>query len=188
MKAEILARPPASGSFEEVKFDAYGNCTWIVFSDGAQSWAGVFGRGRETGVEAVAVFASGQHALVIAWGRGYLVDLTSKTSTLKFDLLNSLIAVPGKDIVIMTNYSGDLIECHASGQVWIVPDPAYSHDVIVKGATPDKIFGTLDENMQGEGFGDDFIYDLNTHEFTSFSDKERYMIKQVLMARQVAPE
>jgi len=123
MNAEILAEPPVSGSIPERWYDATGDCVWVRFDDGDNgeggAWAGVFGSSRLTGRASVTLFGGGPWALVIAGGRGYVVD--TRTGELRHrtecDYLVDAIAVPGRDLVVACDFT-DLYAYSASALVW----------------------------------------------------------------------
>jgi len=77
MKSEILKNIPESGSFEEVRFDAFGGCTWVKFQDSEYiDWLGVFGYGWGGGA-AIANNSNGV-SFVLSNGQGYIVDINSR--------------------------------------------------------------------------------------------------------------
>lgn len=76
----ILDEPPISGTIDEVFFNAIGECTWVLFKDGFDQWAGVFGRGL-WGADSVIPFGNDDEAFVISRGQGYVVNLTDRSLT-----------------------------------------------------------------------------------------------------------
>lgn len=120
MIAQVLEKPPLSGSIEEILFEAFGECTWIKFSNDDEEWAGVFGNGHFSSAQGVAVFPSGNYAFVIAKGKGYLINLTNRSLILKIGdtCLEYVVAVPEQDIVIILCASRTLIGCDSSGTLW----------------------------------------------------------------------
>lgn len=120
MIAQVLEKPPLSGSIEEILFEAFGECTWVKFSNDDEEWAGDFGNGHSSNVQEVAVFHSGNHAFVIAKGKGYLISLKNRSLILKMGdyCLEYVVAVPERDIVIILDASRTLIGCDSSGTLW----------------------------------------------------------------------
>ena len=117
-RVEVLTTPPISGTVDEVRFDAVGDCSWVRFADavGAQ-WCGVFGPGCVRG-RAAAVNPDGQ-AFVIASGQGYLVDVNTRKLLHKTacEWLIAAIAVPGRDVFVACTYT-NLVAYSPLGCVW----------------------------------------------------------------------
>ena len=82
MEFELLAQPPISGTIVERHFDVSADSNlWVKFVDPeGDEWVGVFGDGA-TRFDAVVPFgdAPERTALVIASGRGYIIDLAART-------------------------------------------------------------------------------------------------------------
>ena len=79
MSATVLDRPTLSGDYPEFRFDARNSCTWILFQPpNEEDWVGVFGAGRYGG-NVVVVDWPAERAVVVAAGRGYVVDTSSRT-------------------------------------------------------------------------------------------------------------
>jgi hypothetical protein len=108
MNVELLRQPPVSGSIPERWFDAAGPCTWVRFEPSiASAWAGVFGAGGVVRSSAVVPFADGRHVLVIAQGRGYVVD--GETGVLRYrtasEFLVQGLTIPQRDFVIACSWT-----------------------------------------------------------------------------------
>ena len=93
MKPEILTNIPESGSIDEVRFDASGDCTWVKFLDSDYiDWAGVFGHGWGGGQDAHQN-ANGV-AFVLSNGQGYIIDVNSRNllSKTECDYLKKIVS------------------------------------------------------------------------------------------------
>ena len=108
MNAEILARPPISGTIDEAHFDAVGRCTWVRF-DAQEPWCGVFGGGTSNH-EAVA-FTEGGLAFVVARGQGYMIDVAARALLHKTanDWLADVVVASSTDQFV----AADRVELHA---------------------------------------------------------------------------
>ena len=109
MQARILAEPPESGTIPEIAFARSGPpVTWVEFTDDAgERWAGVFDIGDPAFAERVVPFAGDPGAvLVLARGRGYVVDLATRTLryTAARAVLLDAVAVPGRDFVMACDF------------------------------------------------------------------------------------
>jgi hypothetical protein len=118
IKAEVLTKPPISGSVDEVHFSAVGDCTWVRFTDAVDTqWCGVFGPGC-AGRRAAVVNPTGS-AFVVSWGQGYLIDVNTRELLHKTDCewLISAIAVPGRDVIVACTFT-ELVAYSPLGRVW----------------------------------------------------------------------
>ncbi len=148
--ATILLAPPVSGSADEVRFDATGDCTWVQFTDEEtqQHWYGVFGDGDPRGAKTVTTNTNGQ-AFVIAGGQGYLIDTATRQLLHKteVDYLVSAIAVPGKDLFLAADVG--LFAYSSAGLVW--QGSRISVDGITfTGATASQVEGLVDSVTNGQ--------------------------------------
>ena len=85
MKIEHLSKPTLSGEFEELKFDAVGDCEWFKFSpDEREDWVGVFGCG-DTGETLSVLSFDNTFALVFSRGKGYALDIASRSLLFKVE-------------------------------------------------------------------------------------------------------
>ena len=101
MKLEILTNIPESGSIEEVRFDATGDCTWVKFQDSdCLDWVGVFGLGFGGG-KAVLGNSHGI-AFILSNGQGYIINVNSRKllSKTECDYLNKVISSDAGDIFV----------------------------------------------------------------------------------------
>ena len=101
MKLEILTNIPESGSIDEVRFDAFGDCTWVKFVDAdCIEWVGVFGQGWGGGVDACQ--NSSGAAFVLSGGQGYVVDINSRKliSKTECDYLKKVISCDEENIFV----------------------------------------------------------------------------------------
>ena len=106
MSATVLGHPAPSGDYREFRFDARNSCTWILFQPPTEEdWVGVFGAG-DYGGNAVAVDWSANRALVVAGGRGYLLDTKGRA------LIRLLPQESLQDVAWASH----------SGGVWVVAD------------------------------------------------------------------
>jgi hypothetical protein len=82
-RASVLASPPLSGSIPEVRFHAFGNCTWVrLESDADEPWASVFGNSdaRYTSFQGAILSTDHRHCFVLATGRAYCVDTRARSA------------------------------------------------------------------------------------------------------------
>jgi len=101
MNPEILANIPESGSIDEVRFDASGDCTWVKFLDSDYTdWVGVFGHGWGGGQDAQQ--NTNGVAFVLSNGQGYVIDVNSRTllSKTECDYLKKVIFCGDTDIFL----------------------------------------------------------------------------------------
>ncbi len=118
-EAHLLSSPPVSGSIDEVRFDAVGNCLWVKFADDEyQEWCGVFGPGFDTFSKAVVTDQSG-HCFIISSGQGYIVDVHTRGLLHKTenDALVFVIVIPGRELFIACS-SIRLIAYSPAGVIW----------------------------------------------------------------------
>jgi hypothetical protein len=144
MNATPLEAPPISGTVEEVWFDARGDTTWVMFElDDGTSYVGVFGDGqvmkrRATGV---AVLSDGRTAVVLARGRGYVLDVIDRqvVRVLDEDTWSSVCAVPTRGLAILAEFS-TLVAVDRTGELWRSNQVARD-GIILDDATPDVLTG-----------------------------------------------
>lgn len=107
---KILSFVPSAGEFEEVFFegDQSGSFKWIIFSNGMDSWCGVF---PEKGLtDHLRIFIDQHQATVLAGGVLYIIDLVLRKALLVYgeqsafqDLIadgQSAFAVDGNHIYV----------------------------------------------------------------------------------------
>ena len=79
MSATVLDRPTPSGDYREFRFDARNSCTWVLFQPPTEEdGVGVFGAGDYGGTVVVVDWLA-KRAVVVANGRSYIVDTSSRT-------------------------------------------------------------------------------------------------------------
>jgi len=79
MNVRVLERPPASGTIEEVRFNATGDCVWLRFDPhDDKEWVGIFGCGHFNRTVAVATLDAPSLTYVVAAGNDYLLDHRSR--------------------------------------------------------------------------------------------------------------
>ena len=106
MEFEILAKPPISGTIVERHFDvSAGSNLWVRFAEPeGDDWVGVFGDGL-TRFDAVVPFGDDPErtVLVIAGGRGYIIDLSARTLVRRttWDDADHAISVPHQAFVVV---------------------------------------------------------------------------------------
>lgn len=72
-----MRTPPQSGDFEELRFDAFGDCTWVRFEDHTGlEFCGVFGGGIGNRSSLALL---GDRVFVISAGQGYIFDIRSRS-------------------------------------------------------------------------------------------------------------
>jgi len=104
MHIECLTIPPVSGSIEEVRFDAIGECCWFKFTQCGEEWSGVFGKPpTPINIQSATAFNNERSIFVIAAGQGYLLDTASRSLLHKTrnSYLQAAIAVPDTEYVVV---------------------------------------------------------------------------------------
>jgi hypothetical protein len=117
--AELLRVRPQSGQFPERQFDAFGNTTWVKFTDDAfEEWCGVFGAGTNA-ASAVTCASAGAHAFIVSAGQGYFVDMNSRTLLHKThsDRITHAAFIPGSGRVVACDWT-HLFVLGVDGSVW----------------------------------------------------------------------
>jgi hypothetical protein len=101
----ILKEPPISGCFVEYQFDVIGDCTWVLFNGPTSNVIGVFGKGSWPD-SSITTFNSGQHALVLASGQGYILELSNMKLTHKTiaSFLRKAIAIPETALIVACDF------------------------------------------------------------------------------------
>lgn len=97
MSVEILTQTPISGAYSEKYFgQTFNSSLWIKFTDNNfQEWAGCFNRPYET-FDKVITDNANETAFVIAGGKGYLIDISSR------ELLHETGDIPALESLIHT--------------------------------------------------------------------------------------
>ncbi len=94
MNAEIIKRKPLIGRFAQIDFgkqDKPG--LYVKFTDSThKKWIGCFAKADEKGLCQVFTDTNGSQCLVVANGKGYLVDIEKKTIMAEFDEQNHIIS------------------------------------------------------------------------------------------------
>jgi hypothetical protein len=105
MKFEILSGLPTSGDWPE-QFSATGMGTHregtVVkfYPDTQPAWVGNFQRGM-TGLSAAIEHPNGTHAIVVANGQGYVVDVANRQMIECFGgIIDSMFRVPNQNVII----------------------------------------------------------------------------------------
>ena len=159
MVARLLESIPISGSVDEVRFDALGDCTWVEFGDLDSRWVGVFGRGHTT-LSSLTRFDVNGAIFVIAGGQGYVIDLAARTCSLKTScsILQSAIPVSGADMVIACDFT-DIFAYGLKSECW--SSDRIAHDGIrLDRANQNELFGEVCHPSEGWS---SFTYDMKTH-------------------------
>ncbi len=142
MKVQLLQKCPISGAYHERWYEARGDCTFVLFEDeNYQEWIGIFGNGSMVEFSLAIPFSTGNAALVIAGGQGYIVDINS--GELKYrtecDYLLGAIAVPERDLVIVCDTS-NLYALTGTSQIWQSNFDSYNGFKFEQ-ATPEQLSG-----------------------------------------------
>lgn len=162
MRAGVIGIPE-SGSIEERRYEAVGDCTWVRFEpDVGEPWAGVFGGGSGGNV---VPFSESSLVLVISGGgRGYVVcgDTGELLHTILDGDMVEGITVPGRPFVVVTTslFKG-IMAVSQEGVVWeeqMVADD----EVRLGSANEHEVRGRL-RNYDGWYR---FVLKLSTWEFT----------------------
>ena len=158
MDARILRTPPQSGDFEEHRFDAYGECTWVKFEDHTGlEFCGVFGGGIGNRSSLARL---GDRAFVISAGQGYIVDIRSR----------SLVHQTKSDDLVAVASAGrcgrfaahDLIKffVYDNGLIW-ASKRISADGIIIDEVRDDVVFGKVFDFEDWVGFS----LDLATFEY-----------------------
>jgi hypothetical protein len=141
-KVTVLDRQPISGSIKEVWFDANGECTWVEFAVDDDRWVGVFGRGQGS-LTSACVFDSGNAAMVISRGQGYLVDIKSRALLHKTECkwLDSAMEVQDTSNVVACEYL-DVHMYSKSGKIW---SKCINENVTLISANAQLVSGEVDD-------------------------------------------
>ena len=145
MKAQLLEKPPISGTYPERWYDAVGECSWVLFEDeNYEDWVGVFGQGDMVRFSAALLFDTTAVAFIVSHGRCYIVDINSgelRYRTKGEDLVD-IIAVPGRDLIIATDAYTRLCAFTSVGKVWHSGSVA-ADGIRYKEATTDRVRGQV---------------------------------------------
>jgi len=144
MKATVLDKPPISGSIEEIRYEARGGCTWVLFDPpDSEPWAGVFGKGLLPARNRVALFADGGAAFVVAGGQGYSVDLRDRRLLHRADQddLCRVLALPETDFVVCADYTR-LLAFSREGLCW-TSDRVALDGIILDAASRTQVTGKV---------------------------------------------
>jgi hypothetical protein len=121
-----LEKHPISGTYSEQWYEAKGDCTFVLFENlEYEEWLGVFGNGGITKYSSAIPFPSTTSALVIAQGKGYVVDIQTKQLRYKTkcDYIVNAVQVPARNIIVACDFT----KVHAFSnekQIWQSDDIA----------------------------------------------------------------
>ena len=118
-EVQILSSPPISGTIDEFRFEAIGNCTWVKFIDDTyEEWCGIFGHGFYVNSNDAIVNDNGQ-AFIISGGQGYIVDVNSRNPLYKTDndYLTSVVYIPESEFFISCSFT-NLFAYSPQGLMW----------------------------------------------------------------------
>lgn len=144
MQYRILQQPPLSGELPECRFDARGNCTWVVFADDHGEWCGVFGDGDAVrNHHAVVPFADNVVVFVIANGAGYVVDTLRRQLLYRTPLSYwvAAISVPDRDFVVAADFTS-LAAIGRHHELWRSQRIA-TDGIVLDAASSDQITGKV---------------------------------------------
>jgi hypothetical protein len=120
MKAVLLEKSPISGTYPEQWYKAKGECTFALF-EGAEyeKWLGVFGNGGITQYSAAIDFPTTACVLVIARGKGYVVDIQSRQLRYETecDYIVNAVEVPTRDVIVAYDFTR-LYAFSSEKQLW----------------------------------------------------------------------
>jgi len=126
-----------------LEFGAPGESTWVEFRpDGAPAWVGRFPDAGESGYRCAVAFADGRTALVLARGRGYVVDAVAAAVVrpTAFDRFDDGITAPGRPFVIASGHTA-LWAVGRDAERRVTPDVAVGFALEV--STPECVAGKL---------------------------------------------
>lgn len=121
VKAQLLKSAPVAGICPERWYGIEDDCIWVIFRDeNHRNWIGAFKRGCIPHFSIVLPFSGSDAALVVACGRGYVVDVNSRQLLyqIESDALVDGVAVPSHDLIIVTDCYVSLRALTSSGEVW----------------------------------------------------------------------
>jgi len=168
MNVELLRTIPTSGSVDERHFSvSAGANAWVKFSDDSGlEWVGVFGSGEASRFEAAIPFDDdgGKTVLIVAGGRGYVVDAHSMQLIRRTtrDYIRAAISVPGRDFVIIADWTEmRSVGRESDRRVWRREPAWYSYGgsedshrlaldgIVFEAATRDEVHGRV---WDGDGW------------------------------------
>jgi len=126
MKAMLVQKRPISSTYPEQWYEAKDQCTFALFEDDKyEEWLGVFGNGGITKYSSVINFPNTSSVLVVAKGKGYVVDL--QTRDLRYqttiDYIVQAIQIPERDLIIACDFT-KLYAFSSAKQLWQSDDVA----------------------------------------------------------------
>lgn len=141
MVIEILKVPPISGQFIEFKFNAFGDCTWVKFSNQDSTAVGIFGNAGLP-ESSVTLFNDDKYAFILAAGQGYIVEMFTMKLTYQTEnnLLTHAKAIPDTKLIA----AGDFFSVHlysVCGLIWTA-ERVGRDDLKIEQATANLISGT----------------------------------------------
>lgn len=168
MNAELLRTIPISGSVDERHYNvSAGANAWVKFwDDSGLEWVGVFGSGEASRFQAAIPFDEdgGKTVLIVAGGRGYIVDAQSGQLVRRTarDYIRAAITVPEQDFVVVA----DATEIRSAGRredrrAWRREPAWYAYGdsedsyrlaldgIVFDGATRDEVHGRV---WDGDGW------------------------------------
>jgi hypothetical protein len=166
MSAEFLARPTPAGSHPEYQFDANGDCSWVLFRPpDSDDWVGVFGRERWGGT-IVSVVWPLERAFVIAVGKGYLINTSSRELLYRShgQHFEEVVHVPDRAKFVAADNLRLYVIDH-QGLAWATPRMFFDgiRGLCVTGAV---VSGEAWQNGPGAGSWSAFTFDLDTNAVT----------------------
>jgi len=124
-KISVLETPPISGEYNEYRYNAAGDCTWVHFQrsyeDRHEEWIGIFGTGFWPPTKADAVlFPKGDTAFIIAGGAGYCIDLTTKAIIYESecDYLAECVAIETRNVIVCNDGATQILIFDERGMTW----------------------------------------------------------------------
>jgi hypothetical protein len=181
MSAEILNQTPTSGDFPEKHFGhTFNSRLWVKFMDNNfQEWVGCFPRPYQT-FDKVLTDNANETAFIVAGGKGYLIDISTK------ELVNEIEDIPVLESVIHTT-NPEYFLVGACYCIYIIDnrklikryDPVFTVDGIYFTEQKDqKAIGHLYSYQFQQDLNVGFSFDLLTNEM---------VIDQNVKIRQLGP-
>ena len=121
MKAQLLTSAPVTGICPERWYGMEAKGSWVIFEDQNHiNWIGAFKHGSMSHFSTVLIFDTTDAALVIANGSGYVVNINSRELLYRIesDALMDAVAIPGRDLIIVSDCFVSLRALTSAGEVW----------------------------------------------------------------------
>ncbi len=168
MSAEILKIIPTSGEFTESHFgESFNSQLWVKFTDNNfEEWAGCFSMESLSGLSFTLINKENTKSLIVAGGKGYLIDLDEKKLIIALDgnpLIDSAIRTSNPDYFVLGTFYSIYVLNDTGVLKEIRPDTIID-GIYFKKQTGNKAIGELASSENQYKNNVDFEFDLTTFE------------------------